>query len=141
MAKRRVRPEERERLKKLVGRWRRSGQSAGEFAGRHGLSQWALYYWAKRFANEPEGRKCGRRRGRGIRQQGTPRRAVSRSKPRRDLDLIPVQLLRDERPTEPPMPVEGVVEIQLRSGDVVRVVGEVPVERLREIVAAVRQSC
>jgi hypothetical protein len=62
-------------------------------------------------------------------------------KPRRDLDLIPVQLVGDERPVSSPVPFEGVVEIQLRGGDVVRVVGEVPVERLREIVAAVRQSC
>ena len=139
MAQRRGGPAERERLKSLVGRWRRSGRSAVDFGERHGLSQWALYYWAKRFENEPEGRKSGR--GGAIRQQGAPRRAVSRSKPGRDLELIPVQLLGDERPVHRAMPAEGVVEIQLRSGDVVRVVGEVPVERLRQIVAAVRQSC
>lgn len=140
MAQRRGGPAERERLKSLVGRWRRSGRSAADFAARHGLSQSALYYWAKRFAKEPDGRKSRHSPGRAVRQEA-PRRAVSRVKPRRDLDLIPVQLVGDERPVSSPVPFEGVVEIQLRGGDVVRVVGEVPVERLREIVAAVRQSC
>ena len=50
------------RLKSLVGRWRRSGRSAADFAERHGLTQSALYYWARRFGKE--GRKSGRRRGR-----------------------------------------------------------------------------
>jgi len=36
---------------------------------------------------------------------------------------------------------EGIVEIQLRGGDLVRVVGEVSTERLRAVVAAVRQAC
>jgi|SRR3990172_9330833 len=138
MAQRKNGPAERERLKSLVGRWRRSGRSAADFAERHGLSPWALYYRAKRFGNEPEGHKSGRSRGR---QQEAPRRAVSR-KPGRDLDLIPVHLLGGGPAVKSPrVPVEGVMEIQLRSGDVVRVVGEVSVERLREIVAAVRQSC
>ena len=36
---------------------------------------------------------------------------------------------------------EGVVEIQLRSGDVVRVLGEVSAERVGAVLAAVRQAC
>lgn len=137
MAKGRATAEERGRLRNLVGGWRRSGRSAADFARSQGVSQWALYYWAKRFGNEPDG---GRSAGRGGRE-GAPRRVVSRSKPRRDLDLIPVQLLGEERPADSLRPVAGMVEIQLRSGDIVRVGGEVPAERLRDIVTAVRQSC
>jgi hypothetical protein len=40
MANRKVGHAERERRKGLVARWRRSGESAAEFAGRHGLSRW-----------------------------------------------------------------------------------------------------
>ena len=40
-----------------------------------------------------------------------------------------------------PARTEGAVEVQLRSGDVVRVVGEVSAERLRTVVSAVRQAC
>jgi hypothetical protein len=43
--------------------------------------------------------------------------------------------------SDPPARAEGVVEIQLRGGDVVRVVGEVSAERLRVVVTAVRQTC
>jgi hypothetical protein len=44
-------------------------------------------------------------------------------------------------PSDPPAAAEGLVEIQLRSGDVVRVGGEVSAERLRAVVTAVRQAC
>ena len=46
-----------------------------------------------------------------------------------------------EEHSDPPAPAEGIVEIRLRGGDVVRVVGEVSVERLRAVVTAVRQAC
>jgi hypothetical protein len=42
---------------------------------------------------------------------------------------------------DPPARAEGVVEIQLRGGDVVRVVGDVGAEWLRAVVTAVRQAC
>jgi len=51
-----------------------------------------------------------------------------------------VRLVEDEHP-DPPARREGIVEIQLRGGDVVRVVGEVSAERLRTVVSAVRQAC
>jgi len=42
---------------------------------------------------------------------------------------------------DPLAQTESAVEIQLRGGDVVRVVGEVSTERLRAVVTAVRQAC
>ncbi|MGE5719561.1 MAG: hypothetical protein ACM3XQ_06775 [Nocardioidaceae bacterium] len=36
---------------------------------------------------------------------------------------------------------DGVVEIHFRSGDVVRVLGDVPGERVSAVVSAVRQAC
>lgn len=122
---------ERERRKGLVARWRRSGESAAEFAGRHGVAQWALYSWAKQLGAGPN------RRGQDgkLRKQ---RRSVRRSTAR-DVDFIPVRLLGDERVD--PVPGDGVVEIRFRGGDVVRVIGEVNEERLRAVVAAVRQAC
>jgi hypothetical protein len=132
MANRRIGRAERERRKGLVARWRRSGESAAEFAGRHGVAQWALYSWAKQLGAGPK------RQGQGskLRQQ---QRSVRRSTAR-DVDFIPVRLLGDEH-ADPSAPADGVVEIQLRGGDVVRIVGEVSAERLRAVVTAVREAC
>jgi hypothetical protein len=116
-----------ERRKRLVARWRRSGQSAAAFADRHGLSQWALYSWAKQPVTGPD-----RRRPR--------RRSDQRSTTAGDPSFIPVRLVGDED-SDPPARTEGVVEIRLRGGDVVRVLGEVSAERLRAVVTAVRQAC
>jgi hypothetical protein len=114
---------ERERL---VAKWRRSGQSATAFAERHGISQWALYWWA-------------RQGGGGAKRRRPPQRSVRRSTTALP-GFIPVRLVGDEH-CDPPAPAEGMVEIQLRGGDVVRVVGEVSAERLRVVVTAVRQAC
>jgi len=133
MANRRIGRAECERRKGLVARWRRSGESAAEFAGRHGIAPWALYSWAKQLGAGPN------RRGQDskLRQQ---RRSVRRSTAVSDVDFIPVRLLGDER-ADPSAPIDGVVEIQLRGGDVVRVIGEVSAEHLRAVVTAVRQAC
>ena len=127
MAKRTIGAGERERRKRLVARWRRSGQSAAEFADRHGISQWALYSWAKQLGAGPKRRR-------------PPQRSVRRSTTAGASGFIPVRLVGDEH-ADPPARAEGVVEIQLRGGDVVRVVGEVSAERLRAVVTAVRQAC
>ena len=47
MANRRIGRAEIERRKGIVDRWLRSGESAGKFGGRLGVSQWALYSWAR----------------------------------------------------------------------------------------------
>jgi hypothetical protein len=54
--------------------------------------------------------------------------------------FIPVRLVGDGH-ADPPTRAEDVVEIQLRGGDVIRVVGEVSAEWLRVVVTAVRQAC
>jgi hypothetical protein len=117
---------EREGRKRLVAKWRRSGQSAAAFGDRHGLSQWALYSWAKQLGAGPNRRRQKRRSVRSSRTAGT--------------GFIPVRLVGDGL-ADPPARTEGTVEIQLRGGDVVRVVGEVSTERLRAVVTAVRQAC
>jgi len=127
MARRTVGAGERERRRRLVARWRRSGQSAAEFAGRQGVSQWALYWWARQLGASLDPRRQPRRSIRSSTAAGTPA-------------FIPVRLVGDGH-SDPPARAEGVVEIQLRGGDVVRVVGEVSAERLRVVVTAVRQAC
>ena len=127
MAKRTIGRGEREGRKRLVARWRRSGRSAAAFAEQHGISQWALYWWARQLGASPDPRRQPRRPIRSSTAAGTPA-------------FIPVRLVGDGH-SDPPARAEGVVEIQLRGGDVVRVVGEVSAERLRVVVTAVRQAC
>jgi len=127
MAKRTIGAGERGRRKRLVAEWRRSGQSAAEFGGRRGISQWTLYSWGKQLGAGPNRR----------RQKRWPvRRSMAAGSP----GFIPVRLVGDGH-SDAPARTEGAVEIQLRGGDVVRVVGEVSAERLRAVVAAVRQAC
>jgi hypothetical protein len=126
MAKRGIGALERGRRKRLVAEWRRSGQSASEFGGRRGISQWALYSWVKQLVAGPP-RPQKRRPVRSSPTAGVP-------------GFIPVRLVGDVH-ADPPARTEGAIEIQLRGGDVVRVVGEVSTERLRAVVTAVRQAC
>ena len=112
--------------KRLVAMWRRSGQSAAAFADRHGISLWALYWWARQGGAGAKGRRPPQRSGRST-TAGAP-------------GFIPVRLVGEEH-SDPPAPAEGIVEIRLCGGDVVRVGGEVSVERLRAVVTAVRQAC
>ena len=125
MASGRIGAGERERRRKLVAKWRRGGQSAAAFADRHDISQWALYSWAKQAGTGPNHGQA-------------PRRSVRRSTTAGDPGFIPVSLVGDE--DSDPL-TEGVIEIRLRGGDVVRVLGEVSAERLRAVVTAVRQAC
>jgi hypothetical protein len=56
-------------------------------------------------------------------------------------DLLPVRLVGDGDAALAAPPAEGVVEIRLRGGDVVRLVGEVAAERVRVVVEALRRAC
>ena len=136
MAKSKSNPAQRERRRGvIVERWRRSGLSVRAFAREHGVSQWTLYSWVKRLA------KAG---GDDARRPTSASRGLSRSKPRRRIELIPARLVgpdelrRDGHATEGGA---GVVEVELRGGDLVRIIGSVPVERIRALLAAVRQPC
>ncbi len=125
-----VAPAEDERRKRLVGMWRRSGASAPEFAKRHGVSAWQLYAWAKRAGGDgtPEPQRRAR----------SPRKSRRRSR-HAGIDILPVRLLADQ--VRSPVPDAAVVEVQFRGGEVVRVLGEVPVERVRAVVTAVLAAC
>jgi hypothetical protein len=105
--------------------WRRSGESAAQFGARRGISQWALYSWAKHLGT-------GRRRR---------RRPIRISTATGTAAFVPVRLVGDGHADALAARSEGVVEIQVRGGDVVRVVGEVSTERLRAVMTAVRQAC
>lgn len=127
MAKRTIGVVERGRRKGLVAEWRRSGQSAAEFGDRRGISQWALYSWVKQLKAGPNRRRQKPRPNRSSRTAGAA-------------GFLPVRLVGDGY-SDLSAGAEGIVEIQLRGGDVVRVVGEVSRERLGAVVAAVRQAC
>jgi hypothetical protein len=129
VANQRIGRAELERRRGIVRRWLRSDESAAEFGGRLGISQWALYSWTKQTG--------------GSRPRGGPRkrRAVLAARtPGERQDFVPVRLVADEQ-MRSSSPEAGFVEIQLRSGDVVRVLGEVSAERVGAVLAAVRQAC
>jgi hypothetical protein len=143
MAKPKVGLAELERRRSIVERWRRSGQSAPSFAKVQGMSHWTLYSWASRVGARPGRRQSGRgqdrapavRADRGRRFAATPSKAT--------IDLVPVRLLSERASFDPAGrgSGDGVLEIHLRGGDVVRVLGDVPAGRVQEVVSAVRQAC
>jgi hypothetical protein len=130
VANRRIGRAEIERRRGIVRRWLRSGESAAEFGGPLGVSQWALYSWAKQT-------KDAGRLGRRLRKR-RPRPSADAAGARQD--FVPVQLIQDEHAASW-SPDGGFVEIQLRGGAVVRVVGAVSTERIGAVLAAVRQTC
>ena len=40
-------------MRRLVIRWRASGESGSQFARRHHVSPWAFWYWCRKLAGEP----------------------------------------------------------------------------------------
>jgi hypothetical protein len=54
--------------------------------------------------------------------------------------FIPVSLV-DDVSAGGPQRSEGAIEIQLRGGEVVRLLGDVSMEQVRAVVAMVRQAC
>ncbi len=123
-----VAPAERERRKRLIASWRRRGESAQEFARRRGVSVWKLYARTRRAGDDgPTDRQ---------RRAGSPRKS-RRPSGQSGIDILPVRLLADRVGT----PAAAVVEVQLRGGEVVRVAGEVSIERVRAVVTAVLEAC
>jgi hypothetical protein len=101
------------RMAAVIAEWRKSGQTRAAFARAHGLTVSKLDYWKRRIGN-------------------TPRR---RRRPGRAVQLIPVHL----RPDVAGETTE--VEIVLASGDRLRVGSAVSTERLRQVLAVVREGC
>ena len=127
MARRGIGSAERERRRRLVAKWLSNGGSAAEFGERHGVPQRALYSWARQIRVESS---------RGRQQRGVRSSTTTVNAP----EFVPVRLVGQEH-GDPAPRGEGVVEIRLRGGDVIRVVGEVSAERLRAVVESVRQAC
>lgn len=103
------------RMAAVIAEWRKSGQTRTAFAQAHGLTVSKLDYWKRRIGSAPRTRR-GRRTGKAV-------------------QLIPVQL----RPEVSGEATE--VEIVLASGDRLRVGSAVSSERLRQVLAVVREGC
>jgi hypothetical protein len=103
----------RERMRRLLDEWRRSGRSKSAFARAHGVSRSKFEYWQRHLDGAV---RDGGRRGGGA-------------------SLIPVQVrggsIEDSAP----------VEIVLGSGDRVRLRTEMSEEILRLVVGVLRQGC
>lgn len=109
-----ARIDRREQMKRLVKKWRASGQTKAAFVRAHGVSRGRLEYWVRRLG---EGESSG-----GGRRQ-------------RPVNLIPVQV-RDTASGS-----GGEIEILLGSGDRLRVSAEVRAEALRRVIEVLRGAC
>jgi hypothetical protein len=101
---------------RLVDEWRASGESAEEFASSRDFSRTTLYWWASALRKE-----------RPRQSKSAPKRTQEKSQSRFVSVVIP-------QPVAPSLP-EGRIEIALRSGRTVRVVGVVDAAALRVVIA------
>ena len=104
---------ERARADRLARQWRAGGLSAREFAERHGLSVWTLRYWSQRLTKATRALRRERRGG-----------------------FAAVRLTPDGPEAQGPE-----LQIALASGDVVRVTGDIAIDRIRDIVTLLRSGC
>jgi hypothetical protein len=109
-----ARIEERERMSRLVKRWRRSGQTGAAFCRAHGVKPQKLSYW-KRVLGVP-----------------VPRGKRRTSRPRRNA-LVPIRLM--DRIGA------GTLEIHLASGDRMVVHEGSSGELVREVLGLLRERC
>jgi transposase-like protein len=101
----------RERMRRLLERWQRSGESAAAFSRRHGINPQKLAYWKRVL-------------GKGLGRETTP------AQPR----FVPVRVV-DEGSRG------GTVEIVIGASCRLLVQEGVSRELLRDIVAVVREGC
>ena len=101
----------RERMRRLVERWRASGERAGVFAQRHGVSPYKFHYWRAQFGLVKQ------RQGKGA-------------------SFAPVRVVDDGWGGG-----SAALEIRLAGGDVIRCGGDFAVERLSAVVRALRERC
>jgi hypothetical protein len=106
----------REKMRRVLARWRRSGLSAAEFCRREGLAPHRLSYWK-----------------RSLKRSGA---AVTKG-PASPVDFVPVRLVDQASNGMAP----GALEISLSGGDRVAVGPDVSAERLRDVVAILRERC
>ena len=113
MARSNGRPEAaRERWRRRIDRWERSGLSAREFCRRAGVSQWSFYHWRR--ALDGNGRAhVAASSGQGRQAKARRPRPMASTSP-----FVPIQVV--------PQAAEirgGVLEVLLRGGHVLRVAG------------------
>jgi len=101
---------------RLVDEWRASGESAEEFSASRDFSKTTLYWWASALNKEE-------------RRRSKPRPKKPREKTASR--FVPVVLPKPVAASAP----EGRIEITLRSGRTVRVVGVVDATALRVVIA------
>ena len=106
----------REKMRRMLARWRRSGLSAAEFCRREGLAPQKLSYWKRSL----------KKAGSGVRRGS--------AKP---VGFVPVRLV-DQASSGV---LQGSLEISLAGGDRVAVGPEVSPDRLRDVVAILRERC
>ena len=103
----------RERMRALLERWQRSGESAAGFCRRHGIKPQRLSYW---------------KRVLGLSGAAVPRRSR-----RAGSRFVPVRLV-DAGGSAP-------LEIHLTSGDRLVLQEDISLELLRQVVAVLRDRC
>jgi len=108
----------RKRMRRLVERWRSSGEASGAFARRHGLSRFRFQYWRAQFGQ--------------VRHHTPKARAASAAA------FAPVRVVNDEKLDEGP---GSALEIRLAGGDVIRAGRDLPLAQLTAVVRVLRERC
>ena len=98
-------------MRRLVGRWRASGESGARFARRQGIPAWTFWYWCRKLAAD---------------------RPVDSSAPA-PATFVPVRVA-----PESELPV---IEVVFRSGERLHVRAGAPPEVVRTVLAALRAAC
>lgn len=109
--------ERRERMRTLVARWQRSGQSGAAFCRRHGINPQKLSYW---------------KRALGLAEPPVRRRRAAKP-----VGFVPVRLV--DSPVG--STTTGGLEIALASGDRLMVGQGVSRELLRDAIQLLRERC
>lgn len=100
------------RMTRLVAQWRARHEPQAQFARRHGVRPWTLWYWSRKGVGSP------------------PRGPASRPA------FVPVQVV----PEAPPR-VAVAIEVVLVSGERLAIPAGVSSEQMRAVLAALRSAC
>ena len=108
----------RKRMRRLVERWRSSGEASGAFARRHGLSRFRFQYWRAQFGQ--------------VRHQRPKVKAAPAA------TFAPVRVVDDAGLDAGP---KSALEIRLAGGDVIRAGRDLPLAQLTAVVRVLRERC
>jgi hypothetical protein len=118
--------ESRDVWRERVERWRKSGQSAQEFAAAMGFNVWTLRKWGDRL----------RREGAGERSVNADRSATARRAPASKRAAPPLAFVEVLASSAATSPAGQLFEIVLRSGVIVRVPARFEPQALQQVLAA-----